>query len=273
MGVAIGGLTREVRSASLAAFVVSLPVAALALIPSGAVDEGLYDVIRVVSAVFPFRPASTRSTPPSAAARSSRPLLHLVALTLAFGVIARLRCVASPSAALYYHRRHGLPRHPPAPPPRHHRHPRPGARDGAGRAAPRLPDVRRARQRTAARRSRRCRASTTSRSATRCRRPARPPRSASRPCCCSGCRPPRTRRAPARGTTRASSSSPRARSRPSTPTCWSSPTSACASTRATATAACCAPTAWSTTTPRSSCSPAPRSPRPPPAPTPSRPAT
>ena len=38
MGVAIGGITREVRSASLAAFVVSLPVAALALIPSGAVS-------------------------------------------------------------------------------------------------------------------------------------------------------------------------------------------------------------------------------------------
>ena len=48
-------------------------------------------------------------------------------------------------------------------------------------------------------------------------RPARPPRSASRPCCCSGCRPRRTRRAPARGTTRGSSSSPRARSRPQHP--------------------------------------------------------
>ena len=57
MGVAIGGATREVRSASLAAFVVSLPVAALALVPSGAVADGVYDLIRVISAVFPFRPA------------------------------------------------------------------------------------------------------------------------------------------------------------------------------------------------------------------------
>ena len=40
-----------------------------------------------------------------------------------------------------------------------------------------------------------------------------------RPSCCSGCRPPRTRRAPAPGTTRASSSSPRARSRTPIPTC------------------------------------------------------
>ena len=98
-------------------------------------------------------------------------------------------------------------------------------------------------------------------------------RSASPPCCCSACRRARTPRAPARGTTRASSSSPRGRSRPPIRTFWSSPTSACASTRRTATAACCAPTAWSTTTRRSSCSRAPRSPRPRPAPTPSRRAT
>ena len=39
LGVAIGGLTREVRAASLLAFMLALPVAALALIPSGAVNE------------------------------------------------------------------------------------------------------------------------------------------------------------------------------------------------------------------------------------------
>ena len=115
----------------------------------------------------------------------------------------RRRRRARRAARLNYHRLHGLPRHPPAPPARDHRHPRPRARDGAGRAAPRLPDVRGARERQPARRSRRCRGSTTSRSATRCRRPARPPRSASPPCCCSGCRRARTRRAPAPGTTRA----------------------------------------------------------------------
>ena len=50
------------------------------------------------------------------------------------------------------------------------------------------------------------------------RRPARRPRSASRPCSSSACRPRRTRRARAPGTTRASSSSPPARSRPPIPT-------------------------------------------------------
>ena len=57
LGVAIGGLAREVRAASLLAFLLSLPVAALALVPSGAVGRRLYDVIRVVSAAFPFKPA------------------------------------------------------------------------------------------------------------------------------------------------------------------------------------------------------------------------
>jgi ABC-2 type transport system permease protein len=90
MGVAIGGVTREVRSASLAAFVVSLPVAALALIPSGAVGEGLYDVIKVISAVFPFRPCLDALDAAISGGTLLAPLLHLVALTLAFGAIARL---------------------------------------------------------------------------------------------------------------------------------------------------------------------------------------
>ena len=57
LGVAIGGLTREVRAASLLAFMLALPIAALALIPSGAVSGTLYDVIRIVSGAFPFKPA------------------------------------------------------------------------------------------------------------------------------------------------------------------------------------------------------------------------
>ena len=68
-----------------------------------------------------------------------------------------------------------------------------------------------------ARRSPRCRASTTSRSTARSRRPGSRTRSASPPCCCSACPRARTPRAPARGTTRASSSSPRGRSRPLIP--------------------------------------------------------
>jgi len=90
MGVAIGGVTREVRSASLAAFVISLPVAALALVPSGAVSEWLYDVIRVVSAAFPFRPCLQALDAAISGGTLWTPLLHLVALTLAFGAIARI---------------------------------------------------------------------------------------------------------------------------------------------------------------------------------------
>ena len=91
MGVAIGGITREVRAASLLAFMVSLPIAFLALVPSGAVSEGLYDVIRVISALFPFKPTLQAM---NAALNQSGgigwPLVHLAILTLAFGAIARV---------------------------------------------------------------------------------------------------------------------------------------------------------------------------------------
>ena len=90
MGVAIGGATREVRSASLAAFVVSLPVAALALVPSGAVADGIYDLIRVISAAFPFRPAMDALDAAISGGELLAPLLHLVALALVFGALARL---------------------------------------------------------------------------------------------------------------------------------------------------------------------------------------
>jgi ABC-type transport system involved in cytochrome c biogenesis permease component len=91
MGVAIGGVTREVRAASLLAFMVSLPIAFLALVPSGSVSAGLYDAIRVISALFPFKP--TLEAMNSALNRSGGivgPLIHLAILTLAFGVIARI---------------------------------------------------------------------------------------------------------------------------------------------------------------------------------------
>jgi ABC-2 type transport system permease protein len=70
----------------------SLPIAFLALVPSGAVSSGLYDVIRVISACFPFKPALQAI---NAALNDSNPgilgpLLHLAALTLAFGAIGRL---------------------------------------------------------------------------------------------------------------------------------------------------------------------------------------
>ena len=45
-GAALGAAAREVRAVSLLAFMVTLPIAFLSLVPSGAVGAGLYGVIR-----------------------------------------------------------------------------------------------------------------------------------------------------------------------------------------------------------------------------------
>lgn len=90
LGVALGAVAREVRAASLLAVLVLLPVAALGLVPSGAVSSGTYDVIRGVSAAFPFRPA-LRSID---AGLTGGPLLggvaHLLGLAAAFALLARV---------------------------------------------------------------------------------------------------------------------------------------------------------------------------------------
>src|SRR3954447_20807387 len=91
LGVAFGALTREVRAASLLAFMASLPIAVLGLVPSGAVSNALYDVVRVISAVFPFR--ATLDALDSAVGGSGGigvPLLHLALLVLAWIAVARL---------------------------------------------------------------------------------------------------------------------------------------------------------------------------------------
>jgi ABC-type transport system involved in cytochrome c biogenesis permease component len=92
LGVAIGALAREVRAASLLAFLLSLPLAFLALVPAGSVAHGLYDVIGAISFVFPFK-ASLQAL--DAAVNRSSPsigisLLHLAGLTILFGVLARV---------------------------------------------------------------------------------------------------------------------------------------------------------------------------------------
>ncbi len=92
LGVAIGSLAREVRAASLLAFLLSLPLAFLALVPGGSVPDALYQVIRVISAVFPFKPALQAI---DAAINGSQPglggsLAHLAALIVAFGAAARV---------------------------------------------------------------------------------------------------------------------------------------------------------------------------------------
>jgi ABC-type multidrug transport system permease subunit len=91
LGLAIGALTREVRAASLLAFMLALPLAFLALVPSGAVGPALYDVIRAVSAVFPFKPTlDALDAALNDAGDLVGPLLHLIALALAFGVLSRV---------------------------------------------------------------------------------------------------------------------------------------------------------------------------------------
>lgn len=92
LGVAIGALAREVRAASLLAFLLSLPLAFLALVPAGSVGAGFYDAIGAVSFVFPFKAslqaldaAVNRASPSMGAS-----IAHLAGLTILFGVLARV---------------------------------------------------------------------------------------------------------------------------------------------------------------------------------------
>jgi ABC-type multidrug transport system permease subunit len=91
-GAALGAAAREVRAVSLLAFMVSLPIALLSLVPSGTVSPLLFDAIRVLTALFPFRPALQAIT---AALDAGGPdlggaLLHLAILIAAYGLLARL---------------------------------------------------------------------------------------------------------------------------------------------------------------------------------------
>jgi ABC-type multidrug transport system permease subunit len=92
LGVAIGSLAREVRAASLLAFLLALPLAFMALVPSGSVSGGLYAVISVVSAIFPFK-AGLQAI--DAAVNGSQPgilisIAHLAALVVLFAAAARV---------------------------------------------------------------------------------------------------------------------------------------------------------------------------------------
>jgi ABC-2 type transport system permease protein len=91
-GAALGAAAREVRAVSLLAFMISLPIAFLSLIPSGAVGGGIYHAIEIVSALFPFKPALEAMTAALDAAGDGLggPLLHLAILLVAYGLLARL---------------------------------------------------------------------------------------------------------------------------------------------------------------------------------------
>jgi ABC-2 type transport system permease protein len=91
MGSAIGVAAREVRASALAAFALTLPIAFLSLVPSGTVSESLYDAIRLVTGLFPFRPgldALSAALSPSGDLLLN--LLHLALLTAAYFAVARL---------------------------------------------------------------------------------------------------------------------------------------------------------------------------------------
>lgn len=91
-GAGIGALAADVRAASLLAFMISMPIAFLSLVPSGTVGKTAFDLIEIVTAAFPFDPALRAF---EAAFQSGGPdlglaLAHLAILTAAWGLIARL---------------------------------------------------------------------------------------------------------------------------------------------------------------------------------------
>jgi hypothetical protein len=90
-GAALGAAAREVRAVSLLAFMVTLPVAFLSLIPAGTVGPALDDVIEVIAALFPFKPAlqaMTAALDPAGPSIAGA-LLHLGILIVAYGLLAR----------------------------------------------------------------------------------------------------------------------------------------------------------------------------------------
>jgi ABC-type multidrug transport system permease subunit len=91
-GAALGAAAREVRAVSLLAFMVTLPIAFLSLVPSGAVGPAAFDAIRYVTALFPFKPALEAITAAldGAGPGIGGPLLHLAILFLAYAALARL---------------------------------------------------------------------------------------------------------------------------------------------------------------------------------------
>jgi ABC-2 type transport system permease protein len=92
LGVAIGGVTREVSAASLLAFLISLPIAFVALVPGDSVSGGVRGVLDVVAFIFPFRAAlqAASNAFSGAAPGIGWPLVHLLGLALAFAFVARL---------------------------------------------------------------------------------------------------------------------------------------------------------------------------------------
>ncbi len=92
LGVAIGAFAREVSGASLMAFLVSLPIAFVALVPSQAVSSAVGTVLGVVAFLFPFKAAlqAASNAFTGGAPGIGWPLVHLFVLAVVFAGLARL---------------------------------------------------------------------------------------------------------------------------------------------------------------------------------------
>jgi ABC-2 type transport system permease protein len=91
-GAAIGGAAREVRASSLLAFMISLPIAFISLIESGTISPGLFNVVEVLRALFPFHAALDAMSGGLDASGPALglPIFHLAVLVAAYGTVARL---------------------------------------------------------------------------------------------------------------------------------------------------------------------------------------
>jgi ABC-2 type transport system permease protein len=90
LGVALAVLAGEVETATLLPFALALPLAFLALVPQNAVSAGLYDVINVISAAFPFKPALDGLKRGLEGQPLAGPALHLALLATIYAIVARL---------------------------------------------------------------------------------------------------------------------------------------------------------------------------------------
>jgi ABC-2 type transport system permease protein len=92
LGVAIGGLAREVSVASLMALLLSLPIAFVALVPASAVSGAVKTLLDVIAFIFPFKAAlqAASNAFTGAAPGIGWPLVHLAGLAAAFAVLARV---------------------------------------------------------------------------------------------------------------------------------------------------------------------------------------
>jgi ABC-type transport system involved in cytochrome c biogenesis permease component len=90
LGVAIGAIAREVSAASLMAFLVSLPIAFVALVPASAVSGALKSSLDVVAFLFPFKAAleAVSNAFSGTSPGIGLPLVHLIVLAAVFGGVA-----------------------------------------------------------------------------------------------------------------------------------------------------------------------------------------